>query len=258
LAAITIDQLEPVVQERLDAYEVGFKMMLDDGSAQFNGSVFYYDYKDKQLLTKRAIPIFKTAFTLGNMDKSEVKGIEFDLFWLATDGLTISAAVGWLDTEITDGQGFNQAGESLDFEGSELPFASTVQANLTAKYEWEISVGYEMFVAMDMSYIGDFNTDFEGKGNETLQVSLLEGTPVEVNIPPQPYRYDSRFTQDSYTLVNVRVGIVNFEENWQIYAWVKNVGDEYYNNSIVKNAEMIASYAGMTRTFGVTFEYSYF
>ena len=65
LGALNIDQLEPVVQERLDAYEIGFKATLADGAAQLNGAVFYYDYKDKQLLTKIYDSIFHNALDFG-------------------------------------------------------------------------------------------------------------------------------------------------------------------------------------------------
>ena len=42
-------QLDPVVQEQLDAYELGVKASLLDGKAQLNAAAFYYDYTDKHL-----------------------------------------------------------------------------------------------------------------------------------------------------------------------------------------------------------------
>jgi outer membrane receptor protein involved in Fe transport len=258
LAAIVSSQLDPVVQERLDAYEVGLKSILAGGQAQFNMSAFYYDYKDKQLLTKKTIPVFKTAFTLGNMDESVVKGLEFDLQWLASENLTINAAVGLLDTEIIKGDGFNQLGQSVDFAGSPLPFSSEFQANILAKYEWSLADSMVGFVAIDSAYASAYNTDFKADVTMTSPVSDFIGSSVEVNIPPQPYEYDERFTQDDYIIVNARVGIDNFSKQWKVYLWVRNLNDEYFVSSVVKNNEMIAAYSGMTRTFGITFEYNAF
>ena len=258
LAAIVSSQLDPVVQEQLDAYEIGIKSLFAEGKAQLNMSTFYYDYQDKQLLTKKTIPVFRTAFTLGNVDESFVKGIELDLKWLPVEGLTIMTAMGLLDTEITRGNGFNQLGQSVDFAGSPLPFSSKFQANILARYEWNISDSLLAFAAMDSAYASAYNTDFKAGVTMTTQVSDFIGSPVEVNIPPQPYEYDDRFTQDNYTIVNARLGIENTNEQWKVYIWVKNLNDEYFVTSVVKNNEMVAAYSGMTRTFGVTFEYSAF
>jgi len=258
LAAIVSNQLDPVVQEQLDAYEIGMKSLLNQGKAQFNMSAFYYDYKDKQLLTKKTIPVFKTAFTLGNMDESFVKGIELDLQWLPTEGLTIMAAIGLLDSEISKGNGFNQLGQSVDFSGSPLPFTSELQSNFLAKYEWNVNDSMRAFVALDIAYVSAYNTDFKANVTMTTQVADFIGSPVEVNIPPQAYTYDNRFTQDDYNIINARIGIENISDQWRAYLWVKNLNDEYFVSSVVKNNEMVAAYSGMTKTFGITFEYSPF
>jgi len=258
LAAITSDQLDPVVQERIDAYEIGFKALLAKGRAQLNMSAFYYDYKDKQLLTKKTIPIFKTAFTLGNIDDSVVKGIELDVQWLPIDSLTIIAAMGVLNSEVKSGHGFNQLGQSLDFSGSSLPFTAEFQANLSAKYQWNVNDSLQGYIAFDGAYTSAFNTDFKADVAMTTQVSDFIGSAVEVNIPPQPYTFDEKFTQDGYFILNARIGIENSQEHWRVYLWARNLTDQYFVSSVVKNNEMIAAYSGMTRTFGITFEYNAF
>ena len=259
LAALTDQQLQPVVQEQLDAYEIGFKSFLRDSTLRLNGSAFYYDYKDKQLLTKRIIPIFRTAFTLGNMPESEVKGVEFDMQWLATDNLTITAAVGWLDSEITEGVGFSQLGQFMDFSGSPLPFAADLQANLSARYEWEVSDGqYIAFAAMDVSHSGGFHADFESQQTNSLPISDFIGEPFEVIIPASPYTFDENFEVDGFTTVDARIGLENSDGDWKAYAWVRNLTDEFRAFTVVKNNEMVARYPGRTRTFGISFEYNWY
>ncbi len=255
-AALTDKQLLPVVQEQLDAYEIGFKSLLADKTLRFNGSAFYYDYQDKQLFTKKIIPIFRTAGTLGNVDESKVTGIEFDAQWHATNGLTISAAVGWLDSEVTKGDGFNQNGQNIDLVGSPLPFAADLQANLTAKYEWELTGELMGFVAGDLSYSSESHADFESHADTTLAVSDFVGQPYEVVIPAEPYEFDKRYINPSYSLVNLRAGVVS--DYWKAYVWGRNITDEYYTSAVMKNNEMIAKYSGMGATYGISVEYNWY
>ncbi|NVK24219.1 MAG: TonB-dependent receptor [Gammaproteobacteria bacterium] len=254
--ALNDRQLLPVVQEQLDAYEVGFKSVLADKTLRLNGSAFYYDYKDKQLYTKKIIPIFRTAGTLGNVPESEVKGLELDAQWQATNGLIISAAVGWLDTEITEGEGFNHLGENIDLVGTPLPFASEMQANLTAKYEWELSGDLMTFVATDISYSSEANTDFKSNSDTTLALEDFVGKPYEVVIPSQPYEFDERFVNPSYNLVNLRAGVTS--ENWKVYVWGRNITDEYYTSNVVKNTEVLVKFPGMGATYGISLEYNWY
>jgi outer membrane receptor protein involved in Fe transport len=254
LAAIVANQLDPVVQEQLDAYELGIKSVFADNTAQVSASVFYYDYKDKQLLTKKTIPVFRTAFTLGNIDESEVRGAELDLQWYPTDNLFINAAFSYIDSEVTAGDGFNQLGQSLDLAGSPLPFTSDIQANLLARYEWNINSNLNAFVAIDGAFSSEFSADFRADVSMTNEVADF----IEVFIPPEPYTYDDRFTQPDFLIANARVGLSSSSDIWRVFLWVRNLTDEYHVSTVVKNNEMVAAYPGMTRTFGVTFEMSIF
>ncbi len=174
--------------------------------------------------------------------------------WYATDKLFKSASTSYLDSEVISGNGFNQLGEALDFTGAKLPFMSTVQANAMVRYEWVPSSLYTAYVTADVAYSSEFNADFEAKVDTTNQVEDFVGSAVEVIIPPQPYSYDSRFTQPDYMLMNARVAIEHQQQNWKLYFWVRNLTDEYYISSVVKNNEMVAAYPGLTRTYGITFE----
>lgn len=254
LAAIVANQLDPVVQEQLDAFEFGIKASLAENTAQLNLGAFYYDYQDKQLLTKKTIPVFRTAFTLGNIDDSYVTGVELDLQWFPIENLFIGATASYIKSEVTSGNGFNQLGQSLDFAGSPLPFTSTYQTNLLAKYEWAVRQNYRAFVSLEGAYSSEFNADFKAEVDSTSQVADFIGSPVEVIIPPEPYEYDKRFTQPDYFIASARIGIENSEDDWRAYFWIRNLTDEYYFSSVVKNNEMVAAYPGMTRTFGLTFE----
>ena len=220
-------------------------------SSHLNASAFLYDYKDKQLLTKAPIPVFGAAFTLDNVDDATVKGVELDLQWLPADGLTIFAGLGWLDTEIDNGQGFNQKSEFIDLQGSPLPFAAEWQANISTKYEWAVTGSLVAMVGVDVSYSDESHHDFESGASETLFLANDFGA----DFPSVPYTFDQNFMDDSYTLLDARVGLLSEDHHWKAYLWVRNLTDENYATVIVKNVETTARYAGMTRNYGIIFEY---
>ena len=243
LGASNSNQFKPVVQEQLDAYEIGFKSSLQEGAAQVNGAVFYYDYTDKQLLTKISDPIFGRLFALNNVDDSEVWGAEIEGLWMPLDGLTLGTAVSWMETEIGEFIGSNQLGQEIDFDGSEFPFSSNWQATANAKYEWDLTSNLVGMVALDVNYTGNAVADYKSD----------DATDTSGN----PYKYDSRFDIDSYTLVNARIGVSSADGSWNSYVWGRNLSDEYYYSNVLQASDMLTRYAGNPRTYGVTLQYNW-
>ncbi|MEE4379176.1 MAG: TonB-dependent receptor [Candidatus Competibacteraceae bacterium] len=250
LGALNASQFAPAVQEQLDAYELGFKSTLADGAAQLNGSVFYYDYTDKQLLTKIPDVIFGSLFAVRNADSSTVVGAELDLQWVPVQGLTIAGGISYLDTEISSFEGTSQRLQFTNFEGSELPFSSRIQASGTAKYEWSVGDNLMANIALDVSYTDDSNADFES--SEPTYNTLPDGSGEEL-----PYVFDENFRIDGYTLVNARIGISDAGSKWATYLWARNLTDELYVTNVVQQSDSVARYVGMPRTYGVTLDYSF-
>lgn len=239
LGAFQHTQLEPVVQEQVDALEVGFKATLDEGSAQLNGSVYYYDYQDKQMLTKIPDPIFGRLFALQNVDDSTVTGAELDLQWILGDHFTFTGSASYTKTEITEFEGTNQLGQVLDFSGSEFPFAANFQFSTSLNYENYVTESTFIFASVDYTFTSDANTDFEGTDSDGV------------------HQYDDRFIIDSYGLLNARVGMSTDEGEWRAYLWVRNLTEEFYTNNVVMQIDMMARYVGTPRTFGITVEYNW-
>ncbi|MBL8555693.1 MAG: TonB-dependent receptor [Phenylobacterium sp.] len=82
--------------ELIDAYEIGTKNTLLNGTMQLNLTGFYYDYKNYQISR-----IINRASTNDNID-AEVKGLELESIWQPLEGLRLNAAIGYLDTKIKD------------------------------------------------------------------------------------------------------------------------------------------------------------
>jgi len=81
-----------------NAYEVGTKNTLADGSVTFNADVFYYDYKGYQI----SQIIDRTSINI-NVD-AKVKGVELESTWEPIPGLRFNLAGGFEQSRINDGQ----------------------------------------------------------------------------------------------------------------------------------------------------------
>jgi outer membrane receptor protein involved in Fe transport len=84
--------------EFVNAYEVGTKNRLLDGSLVLNGDLFYYDYKGYQI----SQIVDRTSINL-NVD-AKVKGAELEATWEPVPGLRFNLTGGLEDSSINNGQ----------------------------------------------------------------------------------------------------------------------------------------------------------
>ncbi len=231
LSASTTNQFTPVVQESLIAFEGGFKSTLLDHSLQLNGSLFYYDYKDKQVLGRDLDPIFGPLLTLVNIPKSHVLGAELQATWKPFPGLTIAPDVTWLQTRI-DGSfiNYDSFGVLQNFSGESFPYTPKLQMTVDAEYRWRLNADYEAFVGGDLNHQSGTN-------------GFLGNAPI-LNVNP-------------YTLLDLRAGIESPSGNWRVSVWGRNITNQYYWPTVIRDNDTINRYAGMPLTFGVTLNYRY-
>ena len=84
--------------EFVNAIEIGAKNTILNGTMTLNATAFHYDYKGYQVSK-----IINRASTNENID-AKIKGVELESVWQPLQGLRLNAAIGWLDTEISNGQ----------------------------------------------------------------------------------------------------------------------------------------------------------
>lgn len=113
-------------------YEIGWKTTLFN-QLQFNGSAFFVDISDLQ--TTIFDPAITNLFFSDDAADAELYGLEADVIWAPPqiEGLTVTAAMSLLDTEITE----VRTPTDDVIEGDELAFAPNFQGNLRARYEWD-------------------------------------------------------------------------------------------------------------------------
>ena len=226
LGATSTLQYVPTVQESVVAYEAGFKSTLAERTAQLNGALYYYDYQDKQVLGFVPDPIFQRLLRLVNVPESRVIGAELDLNWLMTAGLTLRAALSYVDSEIEDSfVNFDARGAERDFAGEPFPNTPKWQATVDLSYRWALAGGREALVGIAARHQDDSNSEL-GEIHE--------------------------LREEAYTLVDLRAEVASADGRLRFGAWVRNATDEYYWNNATKFTDVLARFTGMPRTYGVT------
>jgi len=136
-------------------FEAGWKVDMMDGRMRFNGSVFLAQIDGLQ--TTIFDPSIANLFFSDNAADAEVTGLEADLIWApeSIEGLTISAGLSILDTEIT-----KTLTTSTDVvAGDSLAFAPERQANVQARYEWQTDSGLRAHIMPHLAHSASSYSD---------------------------------------------------------------------------------------------------
>jgi outer membrane receptor protein involved in Fe transport len=194
--------------EEVDAYEIGGKHTLFDSSVTVNWAAFYTEYDNLQTAIFKGI-----GFGVTNAGSSEIKGVEVDAKWAATEGLQLGLNLAWLDAEYDEfadapctavqldvnpqcGVEGNAGGTFNDLSGEKTLYASDWSASLLVDYVYPIK-DMELFISGEANYRDEFN-------------SAGDNDPIDL-IP-------------DYTKVNLRIGLR--ADSWEVMAYGRNIFDE--------------------------------
>lgn len=188
--------LEPTSfdQENAKSVELGFKADLF-GNLRLNGAIFSTDYNDLQFVYRVGpVPLLFNAGT------ASIDGAELELTFAPTDRLMIEGSVGYLDAQVDEVSTIVGSTTSVT-EGSSLPYAPDLTANVGIAYTFDISE-LELTPRIDYSVT---DSQFFDSGN-TVEIAQndLEGL-LNLSLTLQPYS-----------------GV------WKLVAGVTNVTDEAY------------------------------
>jgi outer membrane receptor protein involved in Fe transport len=194
---------------------------LFDGSVRLNGAVFYQDFTDKQISVQE-ITASTTGTRVRNISGSEVKGLELDAVFQATDNLRIAAGYTYLTSEYTD---------------YEIP---TRSANDIARVQYGNGKGcIRTVTAADgqIFCISSYNgNDLERVPKHALNVNTnytnnLYDTGLEwygeVNFQYQDSRWVEAFNIvefPAYTRTNLSFGIL--ADAWDVQFYLTNIFDD--------------------------------
>ena len=227
-------------------YELGLKGDFFDGSVRVNAT--YYNSEIDDLQTSRFDPS-NVAFLvfIENVGDAEVQGIDADFTWLATDNLTISGALAWVDSEISR---LNPQLEGIAVPvGSELPYTGDFSFNIRARYDFRLeALNADAYVQLAISHTDDSYAGIVGNaylaedvarrvyGQSTgLKIREEGGTfgssAVATALPGSAgltadgqFFKSARYVQEAYTLVNLAIGFQM--DNLGVELFIDNVTDE--------------------------------
>ena len=203
--------------------EFGWKTILKDGQLRFNGSVFMVDVEGLQ--STIFDPSIVNLFFSDNAADGDIKGVEGDFtYYSDREGLTVAGAFSMLDTELT-----KKLVPTNDVTvGGDMAFAPDMQFNLRFRQEWEMSNGNMGHAQLQLTYSEDSYSDI-----------------MEMN----------KALQDSYSTVDVRVGMSNDTMTAELY--VDNLTDERgeISNTFVFDRQRV-SYIRPT-TIGIRYKHNF-
>lgn len=189
-------------------YELGIKSTLLGGSMTANATLYRTDMEDFQ---DRAFD--GLSFVTLNAGELRQQGVEADINWLPTESLRLVLGISYLDSEYTDFEGAPSlpAGMPQDLTGERRVFSPEWQGSLAG--DWTIPFGdtLEIFLGGSVSWIDEQNIGATSNNN------------------PQSI-------QESYSLINARVGLRSASGDWDVTLFGNNLTDEGYCQVIYDQA----------------------
>ena len=218
--------------ESVTAYEVGAKTTLLDNRLRLNISAFHYDYEDMQVL---AFDSVAAMTVLNNAAESSIQGIEVSATALLSESFQLDVGLSWLDAEYEEFLTFDDSSPNsfINLEGNKLPLSPEFTASIGLGYNHEISDVGELQARLDYYYSAE--KFFNELNNEARQ--------------------------ESYDLVNARIGLKTQDGAWDITVFGSNLTDE-----LVSTLEIVVPFfygdsvntqLAPPRTYGVSVAYNF-
>lgn len=183
--------------DSLWSYEVGAKTTWADRRLTLNGAAYSIDWSGLQQL----VPLPSCGFNLTlNAGSAEIRGFELEGRWRISDALTLSAGVGYADSEVTSAGGFEAS------IPTGIPVQQVPEWTYTAALDYDFQLGsLPGYLHVEYSHVGESTS----ANNDAV----------------------NRRVRPSYDITNVRAGVDIGD--WALAAFVDNVFDEHANLSDV-------------------------
>lgn len=216
---VTFGSFQAYDDETLWNYEAGIKTRFANG-VTFNAAVFYADMEDLQVTLDAGSCSSRISF---NVPDAHSAGVEFELTAQPTDGLDLSLAGSFLESEF-DSTVIDSTGAILGGvqDGNRLASVPEFQIAATATYSFPFETirGSEAYVSVTIHHVGDRITQpsdqLSGAGNFSSGLPFGGASGNDVT--------SLDLELDPYTIINLRAGIIN--NSWEAVLYVNNVTDE--------------------------------
>ena len=193
--------------EEAKNYEVGTKMFLADGTVSLNAAAFLMQFDNMQTSSYDG-----TRFIIGNAASAEVKGIELEGQWLATDNLTFNASAAFTDAKFDE---FKNAQCPIASDGSlEDPACVDGQGDLSGR-QIERAPEVELNIGAAWSQAINENMNFDAKFDAYYSSEYY----VRQDFDPNGF-------QDAFTKLNARLAVSAADDRWEVALVGRNLTDE--------------------------------
>ena len=226
---LTAPAADPFEPEKLTAYEIGAKSDVTR-TLRANASVFYYRYKDQQILGK----VFDEASQsyIGRFVNADahISGGELEIEWRPVAALAISQYAGFVEGYYAS-RLLNSDVPPVDYDGRPESFPKWSYGG-DVSYSWTIG-GFRLTAESNYSF------------HDTYSQFFLLGS--------------NDFTVPKYWLANANLSLSPASQNrWTATLWGRNIFNKSYDitrNFFLPTSEVAA--AGEPATFGIRLTYKY-
>lgn len=240
-------------QETLDSFEVGFKATLMDGRLRTSAALFYQDYKNAQQFEFDGNIFVQSLY---NIPKSQVKGFEASVDFAATENLTLGAAIGIMQSEITE---------------FDTVISSRMKTELLNRTANSVKLPAGTLAAFDKNFEGEHLPNFPHQSaNLSLQHELPLGgerkliSRVDYNYSADRYWWiDGQDVQDSVGLLDTSIALA-LTDRLEFQLWCKNCTDEVYDSEYAPTEKELfggaakdVAYRARGKTFGLKAKYNF-
>jgi iron complex outermembrane receptor protein len=243
--AASLNDGQALNPEVLDMIELGWKTSLGDGRLQFNGSAYYYDYRDLQVT--RAVAGSGVNVT-ENAASARILGVDLDVRWSPADWFSLTGGLTLLDTEYDE------------YDASATVFNAAITGDPTLPGMRSVlfdAAGHDLLRAPESAlFLG---------GEVIVPVGSVRVPVVVTYAHKQGYYFDfvadpssQRLRQSSYGLLSARATLFSPDEHWQFALWGNNLtAEDDYFMDIVANSSGIRGSHGAPRTWGLDVTYRF-
>ena len=208
--------------ELSESYEVGLKADLFDRNLLVTLAAFRVDYDDFQGQQRVGVaPTF--YYTTTNAGGLKTQGVEGDITWFATPGLTLSGNFAYIPTEFTEfavqcyDRYTNPAtppGECTYVQPG-LPPGSPPQFNAegypliySPEWTWGLRGNYEADISNELTFNASASYSYRSSSYGVVA--------------------DANSINPGYGLLNAQLAIGSYDGRWELALWTRNLLDEHF------------------------------
>jgi iron complex outermembrane receptor protein len=198
----------PIDAETADAFEVGLKNTLFDGTLVLNIAGFYAKYYDFQANNPDIVSgVVVTRFT--NAGEVSTRGVELDFLWRPSNAFSLSGGVAYTDAKV-DQFNLPPGGNPAQVipSGTPLAYAPKWKGSLAADYRLELD-NFDILFGVQGSY-------------QSEQLSLFDANPIV---------RDAGII-DGYALVDASIGVGDKDDRYRLTFHVRNLFDQSFAAAI--------------------------